>query len=56
MLRVGDEVKIKNTDMSGVINRVGAMGLYAVTIKTEHSAFDRTVYGTWELEKVGGNE
>ena len=55
MLSVGDEVKVKNTDMVGIVLRHGGQGLYNLDIKTEHSVFDRTVFGYWELEKIGGN-
>ena len=56
MLRVGEKVKVKDTDMIGTVIRHGGQGLYNLDIKTKHSAFDRTVYGEWELEKIGGNE
>lgn len=56
MLRVGDKVRVKNTDMSGSIVRVGERGLYALNIETEHSPFDIPVFGYWELEKIGGSE
>lgn len=52
MLRVGDRVSIKDTDMIGSVVRVGGQGLYNLVIDTPHSAFDRTVYGEWELEKI----
>lgn len=56
MLRVGEKVKVKDTDMIGSVVRVGGQGLYNLDIETEHSVFDRTVFGYWELEKIGGNE
>lgn len=52
MLRVGDKVSIKDTNMIGSVVRVGGQGLYSLNILTAHSAFDRTVYGEWELEKI----
>ncbi|MEG2918843.1 MAG: hypothetical protein RR851_13020 [Clostridium sp.] len=54
MLLVGDKVKIKYSDMVAIVSRVGGGGLYLVTIKTPHSGFERTVYGEWELDKIGG--
>lgn len=54
MLRVGEKVKIKDTNMIGTVIRHGGQGLYNLDITTPHSAFDRTVYGEWELEKFGG--
>lgn len=56
MLRVGEKVKVKDTDMIGTVIRHGGQGLYNLDIETEHSVFDRTVFGYWELEKIGGNE
>lgn len=56
MLRVGEKVKVKDTDMIGTVTRHGGQGLYNLDIETEHSVFDRTVFGYWELEKVGGSE
>lgn len=55
MLRVGDRVKVKDTDITGIIIRHGGQGLYNLDLETEHSVFDRTVFGYWELEKIGGN-
>jgi len=56
MLRVGEKVKVKDTDMIGTVIRHGGQGLYNLDSETEHSVFDRTVFGYWELEKIGGNE
>lgn len=54
MLSIGEKVRVKDTDMSGSIVRVGERGLYALNIETEHSPFDIPVFGEWELERVGG--
>lgn len=52
MLSVGDKVRVKDSDIIGTIIRHGGQELYNLNILTEHSAFDRTVYGEWDLEKI----
>lgn len=54
MFEIKDPVRVKDTDMEGIITRKGQTGLYMIDITTEHSAFDRVVFGEWELEKIGG--
>lgn len=56
MLKIKDKVRVKGTDMEGIITRIGQTGLLMIDITTEHSAFDRNVFGKWELEKIGGSE
>lgn len=56
MLSIGDKVRVKDSDITGTVIRHGGQGLYNSDLETEHSVFDRTVFGYWELEKIGGNE
>ena len=49
-LKIGEKVKIKDTNIIGVIVQVGAKGLVRVS-SSNLSAFDRTVYDPKELEK-----
>lgn len=56
MLSIGDKVRVKDSDIIGTVIRNGGQGLYNLDIESEHSVFDRTVFGYWELEKIGGNE
>ena len=51
-MKIGTSVRVKGTDMEGTIIRKGKTGLYQIDIKSEHSAFDRTVYGEWDLEEI----
>lgn len=48
--QVNDKVQIKDTDMVGIVRKIGPKGLMLIDIMTEHSPFDRNVYGPWELE------
>lgn len=36
--------------MVGIVRKIGPKGLMLIDIMTEHSPFDRNVYGPWELE------
>ncbi|WP_346884364.1 hypothetical protein [Clostridium sp. UBA4395] len=56
MFEVKDEVRVKGTDIEGIITRIGQTRLLMIDITTPHSAFDRNVFGEWELEKIGGNK
>lgn len=56
MLSIGDKVRVKDSDIIGTVIRHGGQGLYNLELETEHSVFDRTVFGYWELEKIGGSE
>lgn len=56
MLSIGDKVRVKDSDIVGTVIRHGGRGLYNLDLESEHSAFDRTVFGCWELEKIGGSE
>lgn len=51
-MAIGTKVRVKDTDIIGEIIRKGRTGLYMINIITPHSAFDRTVYGKWELEII----
>jgi hypothetical protein len=50
-MRIREKVKIKGTDIKAVIIQIGPKGLCMLSSK-EFGAFDRTVYGPWELEKI----
>lgn len=56
MFEVKDKVRVKDSDIEGIITRIGQTGLYMIDIITPHSAFDRNVFGKWDLEKIGGNK
>ena len=51
-MAIGTKVRVRGTDIEGKIIRKGQTGLYMLSIITPHSAFDRTVYGKWELEVI----
>jgi hypothetical protein len=55
MFHIKDEVIVKGTDIEGIITRIGQTKLLMIDITTPHSAFDRNVFGEWELEKIGRN-
>ena len=50
-MRIKEEVKIKGTDIEAIIIQIGPKGLCMLSSK-DFGAFDRTVYGSWELEKI----
>jgi len=55
MFKVKDRVRVKDTDIEGIITRIGRKKLLMIDITTEHSVFDRNIFSEWELEKIGGN-
>ncbi|MEG0133074.1 MAG: hypothetical protein RR851_10315 [Clostridium sp.] len=54
MLKIKDKVSVKGADIKGIITRIGQTKMIMIDITTPHSAFDRNVFGEWELEKIGG--
>lgn len=56
MFHIKDEVRVKGTNIEGIITRIGQTGLLMIDITTPHSPFDRNVFGEWDLEKIGGSE
>ncbi len=52
-MNVGELVKVKGTNIEGVIIRKGRTGLYMLDVTTEgYSGFGRTVFGEWDLERI----
>jgi hypothetical protein len=50
-MQPGSTVKIKNTDKIATVIQIGIRGLLMLSSKDFH-AFDRTVYGPWEVEEI----
>lgn len=52
-MNIGELVRVKGTDIEGVIIREGRTGLYMLDVTTEgYSGFGRTVFGEWDLERI----
>ena len=52
-VNVGEPVKVKGTNIEGVIIRKGRTGLCMLDVTTEgYSGFGRTVFGEWDLERI----
>jgi len=52
-VNVGESVKVKGTNIEGVIIRKGRTGLCMLDVTTEgYSGFGRTVFGEWDLERI----
>lgn len=54
-MELGSKVKIKDTSIIAIVTQIGRRGLLMLSSKDLH-AFDRNVYGTWEVEEVMENE
>lgn len=51
-IKIGDKVAVCGTDMIGKVIQIGINGLLLINILTPHSAFDRVVYHSNELQKI----
>lgn len=52
-MKIGEPVKVKGTNIEGVIIRKGRTGLCMLDVTTEgYSGFCRTVFGEWDLERI----
>lgn len=51
-LRVGQNVKVKGTTLEGKVKQIGKRGLLMLSLTSEHSVFDRTIYHLNEVELI----